>query len=128
MLPWQRHGVSYRYQKNNVFVVNLLAAIFGDRRIKGFREKGEYETQISKTVFSQLKTNQYRALHVTELVSSSLRSKERGCYCPGFFNASECPSVSVNRTPLSLNAAPLFDEKSTQIGLKSALFLYLSKC
>jgi len=27
--------------KNNVFVVNLLAAIFGDRGIEDSREKGE---------------------------------------------------------------------------------------
>ena len=29
------------HQKTKVCVVNLLAAIFGDRGIKGFRENGE---------------------------------------------------------------------------------------
>jgi len=29
------------YQETEVCVVNLLVAIFGDQRIKGFREKGE---------------------------------------------------------------------------------------
>jgi len=41
MLPWQRQIRQLNYQKSNVYVVNLLAAIFGDRGIKGFREKGE---------------------------------------------------------------------------------------
>ena len=36
MLPWQ----------GQVCVVNLLAAIFGDQRIKGFREKGDWNTGI----------------------------------------------------------------------------------
>ena len=29
------------YRKPKVWVANLLAAIFSDQRIKGFREKGE---------------------------------------------------------------------------------------
>jgi len=41
MLPWQRHIHQLNYQKTKVCVVNLLAAIFGDRGIRGFREKGE---------------------------------------------------------------------------------------
>jgi len=41
MLPWQRHIRQFNYQKTKVCVVTLLAAIFGDRGIKGFREKGE---------------------------------------------------------------------------------------
>jgi len=41
MLPWQRHIRQLNYQKTEVCVVKLLAAIFGDQRIKGFREKGE---------------------------------------------------------------------------------------
>jgi len=41
MLPWQRRIRQLNHQKTNVCVVNLLAAIFGDREIKGFREKGE---------------------------------------------------------------------------------------
>jgi len=41
MLPWQRHVRQPNHQKTNVCVVNLLAAIFGDRGIKGFGEKGE---------------------------------------------------------------------------------------
>ena len=36
MLPWQQHNV------------NLLAAIFSDQRIKGFRGKGEWNTHIKK--------------------------------------------------------------------------------
>ena len=44
----KRIELSQRNNNNNV--VNLLAAIFGDQRIKVFREKGE-----SKTVFSHLK-------------------------------------------------------------------------
>jgi len=39
MLPWQLRQLNH--QKTNVCIVNLLAAIFGDRWIKGFREKGE---------------------------------------------------------------------------------------
>ena len=35
MLPWQRQ-----------VCVNLLAGIFGDQRIKGFREKGDWNTGI----------------------------------------------------------------------------------
>ena len=35
--------------ENQSFVVNLLAAIFGDQRIKGFKTKVN-ETQVSKTV------------------------------------------------------------------------------
>ena len=41
MLPWQRHICQLNHQKTEVCVVHLLAAIFGDQRIKGFREKGE---------------------------------------------------------------------------------------
>ena len=41
MLPWQQHIRQLNNLKTNVSVVNLLAAIFGDRGIKGFREKGE---------------------------------------------------------------------------------------
>jgi len=41
MLPWQRRIRQLNHQKTKVCVVNLLAAIFGDREIKGFREKGE---------------------------------------------------------------------------------------
>jgi len=41
MLPWQWHIYQLNHEKTNVCVVNLLGAIFGDRKIKGFREKGE---------------------------------------------------------------------------------------
>jgi len=41
MLPWQRHIRQLNHQKAKVFFVNLLAAIFDDEGIKGFREKGE---------------------------------------------------------------------------------------
>jgi len=41
MLAWQRQPRQLNHQKSKVCVVNLLAAIFGDREIKGFREKGE---------------------------------------------------------------------------------------
>jgi len=41
MLPWQWHTRQLNHQKPKVCVVNLLAAIFEDRGIKGFREKGE---------------------------------------------------------------------------------------
>jgi len=41
MLPWQWNTCQLNHQKTKVSVVNLLAAIFGDREIKGFREKGE---------------------------------------------------------------------------------------
>jgi len=44
MLPWQGHIRQVNHQKTNVCVVNLLAAIFDDREIKGFREKGELNT------------------------------------------------------------------------------------
>ena len=47
MLPRQRQ---LNYQKNKVCVVNLLAAIFGDQRIKEFREKGESNTGIKNCV------------------------------------------------------------------------------
>ena len=55
MLPWQEHICQLNYQKTEVCVANLLAAIFGDQRIKGFREKVN-ETQALNTVFSHLKT------------------------------------------------------------------------
>ena len=38
------------YRKPKVWVANLLAAIFGDQRIKGFREKGEWNTRIKNCV------------------------------------------------------------------------------
>jgi len=41
MLPWQRYIPQLNHQKTKGCVVNLLAANFGDRGIKGFREKGE---------------------------------------------------------------------------------------
>jgi len=41
MLPWQRYIHQLNHQKTKVCDVNLLAAIFGEQRIKGFREKGE---------------------------------------------------------------------------------------
>jgi len=41
MLPWQRHICQLNHQKTKVCVVNLPAAIFGDREMRGFREKGE---------------------------------------------------------------------------------------
>jgi len=36
---WQWHIRQPSYQKSEVCVVNLRVAIFGDQRIKGFREK-----------------------------------------------------------------------------------------
>ena len=50
MLPWQRQIRQLNYQKTDVYVVNLLSAIFGDQRIKGFREKGEWSTGIKYCV------------------------------------------------------------------------------
>jgi len=41
MLPWQWHIHQLNYQKTEVRVVDLLAAIFGDQKIQVFREKGE---------------------------------------------------------------------------------------
>ena len=41
VLPWQQHIRQLNRQKTKVSVVNLLVAIFGDREIKGVREKGE---------------------------------------------------------------------------------------
>ena len=42
MSPWQRHAGQLNYrEKTEVRFVNLLATIFGDQRIKGFREKGK---------------------------------------------------------------------------------------
>jgi len=39
---WQRHVPQLNYiKKNKVCFGNLLTAIFGDQKIKGFREKGE---------------------------------------------------------------------------------------
>ena len=35
---WQRHIRQLNYKKTKVSVVNLLAAIFGEQRIKGFTE------------------------------------------------------------------------------------------
>ena len=42
MLAWQRHVRQPSYQKSEVWVVKLRVAIFGDQRIKGFREKGDW--------------------------------------------------------------------------------------
>jgi len=39
MLPWQWHIHQLNHRKTEVCVVNLLAAIFGDR--ESFKEKGE---------------------------------------------------------------------------------------
>jgi len=41
MLPWQWHIRQLNHQKTKVCVVNLLAAIFDNRGITGFREKGD---------------------------------------------------------------------------------------
>jgi len=41
MLPWQWYIRQLNYKKTKVCDVNLLAANFGDRGIKGLREKGE---------------------------------------------------------------------------------------
>jgi len=41
MLPWQWYARQLNHKKTKVCVVNFFAAIFGDRGIKGFREKGE---------------------------------------------------------------------------------------
>ena len=41
MLPWKWHTHEPNCQKNKVCVVNLVAAIFGDQKMKGFREKGK---------------------------------------------------------------------------------------
>jgi len=50
VLPWQQHLRQLNHQKTKVCVVNLIAAIFGDREIKGFREKGESNTGIKNCV------------------------------------------------------------------------------
>jgi len=50
ILPWQWHIRQLNYQKTKVCVVNLLAANFGDRGIKGLREKGERNTGIKNCV------------------------------------------------------------------------------
>ena len=50
MLPWQRQIRQLNYQKTDVCVVNLLSTIFGDQRIKGFREKREWSTGIKYCV------------------------------------------------------------------------------
>ena len=50
MLPWQWQLHQLNYQKTDVRVVNMLSAIFGDQRIKGFREKGEWSTGIKYIV------------------------------------------------------------------------------
>ena len=50
MSPWQQHIGPLKYKKNNVCVVNLPAANFGDQGIKGFRGKGERDTGIQNCV------------------------------------------------------------------------------
>ena len=50
MLPWQRQICQLNYQKTEVCIVNWLAAIFGDQRIKGFKEKDEWNTGIKSCV------------------------------------------------------------------------------
>jgi len=50
VLPWQWHIHQPKHQKNKACVVNLLAAIFGDQEINGFREKGEGNTGIKNCV------------------------------------------------------------------------------
>ena len=49
MFPWQQHIRQLDYQKTKV-CVNLLATIFGDQRIKGFREKGKRNIGIKNCV------------------------------------------------------------------------------
>ena len=41
MLPWQWHIHHLNNKKTEVCVATLLAVIFGDQWIKGFREKGK---------------------------------------------------------------------------------------
>ena len=50
MLPWQLH--IHQLLKSQGCVVNLLAAIFGNQRIKDFREKGERNIGIKNCVQS----------------------------------------------------------------------------
>ena len=50
MLPWQQHIIQLNYQNPKVCVIHLLAVIFGDERIKGFREKGKWNTGIKNYV------------------------------------------------------------------------------
>ena len=45
MLPWQRDIRQLNYQKVEICVVNLLAAAFGNQRIKGFRGTGKWNVQ-----------------------------------------------------------------------------------
>ena len=72
MLPWQRHIHQLNYQNVEVCVVNLLTAIFGDQRIKGFRGEKVNETEVSKTVFSHLKAGVHAKAVFTSLNTAFL--------------------------------------------------------
>ena len=53
MLPWRRQIRQLNYQNTDVYVVNVLSAIFGDQRSKAL-EKKVSGAQVSNTVFSHL--------------------------------------------------------------------------
>ena len=55
MLPWQQNTRQLKYQNTEVYLFILCYANFGDPGINGFG-KIENATQVSKTVFSHLKT------------------------------------------------------------------------
>ena len=50
ILPWKRHIRKFNYQTTKVSSINLRVAMFGNQRIKGFREKGEWSTGIKNCV------------------------------------------------------------------------------
>jgi len=77
MLPWQQHICQLSYQKSEVCVVNLCVVVFDDRRIKGFREKREWNTG-TKTVFGHLKPS--LKLHAT-WYSNFIRCGNWECFC-----------------------------------------------
>ena len=71
MLPWQRHIRQLNHYKTNVCVVNLLAAIFGDREIKGCREKREWNRyqklcSATLTMFQSMRAGNSSWMYVNE--------------------------------------------------------------
>ena len=68
MLPWKRYIRQLSYQKVEVYVVNLLAAIFGDQRSRVL-EKNVNETEESKTVFSHLNKTQLQNCTITTIAN-----------------------------------------------------------
>jgi len=74
MLPWQQYIRQLNHQKTKVCVVNLLAAILATEGSRVLKKKVN-ETQVSKTVFSNLKASRRWLQKFMKINGLSLRRK-----------------------------------------------------